>query len=94
LPTNVKSKLKSKSETSEPNRVEVIDQSYIDKTFSISSKADSELVVGTTDKFRLNSEQERAFRIIVNHAIMDDPEKLRMYLGGMGGTGKSQVTSP
>ncbi|KIM88987.1 hypothetical protein PILCRDRAFT_47293, partial [Piloderma croceum F 1598] len=42
-------------------------------------------------KFMLNSEQERAFRIISNHAMMEKPDKLCMYLGGMGGTGKSQV---
>jgi PIF1-like helicase len=43
------------------------------------------------ERFSLNSAQERAFRIISNHAIGTDLEKLRMYLGGMGGTGKSQV---
>ncbi|KZV59029.1 hypothetical protein PENSPDRAFT_557393, partial [Peniophora sp. CONT] len=40
----------------------------------------------------LNEEQERAFRIIANHSLlgaMADP--LRMYIGGMAGTGKSQV---
>ena len=41
--------------------------------------------------FDLNSEQERAFRIIVNHATIDNPTQLKMYLGGMGGTGTSQV---
>jgi hypothetical protein len=34
---------------------------------------------------------KRAFCIIANHSMMEQPEKLRMYLGGMGGTGKSQV---
>ena len=42
-------------------------------------------------KFDLNSEQERAFRIVANHATIDNPTQLKMYLGGMGGTGKSQV---
>jgi hypothetical protein len=36
-------------------------------------------------------EQERAFRIVSNDAMMDGPEKLWMYLGGMGGMGKSRV---
>ncbi|KZV61110.1 hypothetical protein PENSPDRAFT_548391, partial [Peniophora sp. CONT] len=43
-------------------------------------------------KSTLNQEQERAFRIIANHSLlgaMADP--LRMYIGGMAGTGKSQV---
>ena len=39
----------------------------------------------------MNTEQERAFRIVANHATMSQPGQLKMYLGGMGGTGKSQV---
>jgi hypothetical protein len=34
---------------------------------------------------------QRAFRIIANHAVCQNPEQLCMYVGGMGGTGKSQV---
>ena len=41
--------------------------------------------------FKLNLEQERAFCIVANHATIDNPTQLKMYLGGMGGTGKSQV---
>lgn len=39
----------------------------------------------------MNKEQERAFCIIANHACLKEPEQLKMYLGGMAGTGKSQV---
>ncbi|KAJ7161112.1 hypothetical protein C8R46DRAFT_826398, partial [Mycena filopes] len=42
-------------------------------------------------KFGLNVEQTRAFRIVVDHASGPQVSPLRMYLGGMGGTGKSQV---
>src|ERR1700734_4458863 len=35
--------------------------------------------------------KERAFRIIANHAVTPGYEQLMMYVGGMGGTGKSQV---
>jgi hypothetical protein len=42
-------------------------------------------------EFLLNTEQERAFRIIANHALTQRPEQLIMYIGGMAGTGKSQV---
>ncbi|TFK31822.1 hypothetical protein BDQ12DRAFT_572208, partial [Crucibulum laeve] len=42
-------------------------------------------------QFDLNKEQERAFRIVGNHATSPFPEQLKMYLGGMGGTSKSQV---
>jgi putative protein kinase ArgK-like GTPase of G3E family len=57
----------------------------------VKEKTDENLINSTIKKFYLNSDQERAFRIIANHATMEEPEKLRMYLGGMGGTGKSQV---
>ena len=43
------------------------------------------------EKFSLNTEQERAFRIIANYACAEHPEQLKMYIGGMGGTGKSQI---
>src|SRR6202051_4637601 len=49
------------------------------------------LVVSTVKAFLLNMEQERAFRIVSNYAMMDGHEKLQMYLSGMGGTGKSRV---
>ena len=39
----------------------------------------------------LNSEQERAFRIVANHAVTPGTDQLMMYLSGMGGSGKSQV---
>jgi hypothetical protein len=42
-------------------------------------------------QFYLNEEQERAFKIVANHASDSYVEPLRMYLGGMAGTGKSQV---
>jgi hypothetical protein len=42
-------------------------------------------------KFMLNKEQERAFGIVSHHAIRNDNPQLRMYMGGMGGTGKTQV---
>ncbi|KAJ7710832.1 hypothetical protein B0H17DRAFT_910788, partial [Mycena rosella] len=39
----------------------------------------------------LNVEQERAFRLVANHASAKQSEPLKMYLGGMGGSGKSVV---
>ena len=87
LPTNTK----SKSSNFQPNKVDVVDKSYIDQMFKPTSKADDQLITDTVGKFNLNSEQKRAFHIIANHSMMAAPDKLRMYLGGMGGTGKSQV---
>ena len=71
------------------NIVKVVDKSYLEKSFHVDQL--SEVVQDTANLFSLNTEQERAFRIIANHAISANPEQLRMYLGGMGGTGKSQV---
>ncbi|KIJ59243.1 hypothetical protein HYDPIDRAFT_101094, partial [Hydnomerulius pinastri MD-312] len=45
----------------------------------------------TVKEFSLNKEQEKAFKILTHHAIHPDCDQLRMYLGGMGGIGKSQV---
>ncbi|KAI0643767.1 hypothetical protein C8Q79DRAFT_914293, partial [Trametes meyenii] len=41
--------------------------------------------------FSLNEEQQRAFMIIAYKVHHHDLDQLKMYLGGMGGTGKSQV---
>ncbi|KAI0335958.1 hypothetical protein GY45DRAFT_1234888, partial [Cubamyces sp. BRFM 1775] len=39
----------------------------------------------------LNCEQRRAFMIVARHSLDNRPEPLRMFLGGVGGTGKSRV---
>ena len=69
----------------------MVGKSYIDQMFKPSSKADFCLLADVMKEFHLNIEQERAFRIIANHAVTSDPEKLYMFLGRVGGTGKSQV---
>jgi len=72
-----------------PNVVKIVDKSYLHRSYV--RVGHSECVSDTIAKFSLNAEQERAFRIIANHAISQHPDQLRMNLGGMGGTGKSQV---
>ena len=42
-------------------------------------------------EFTLNKEQTQAFSMVAEHSCRDKPEQLRMFLGGPGGTGKSQV---
>ena len=42
-------------------------------------------------EFTLNEEQTRAFSMIAEHSCTEKPSQLRMFLGGPGGTGKSQV---
>jgi hypothetical protein len=71
------------------DQVKVVDKSYLQKrSHSVSQKPMCDKIV---KKFRLNTEQARAFRIVANHAANPNSEQLKMYLGGMGGTGKTQV---
>ena len=72
-----------------PNVVKVVDKSYFEKGFHVEGISDA--IDDIVERFSLNPDQERAFRIISNHAISTNLEQLRMYMGGMGGTGKSQV---
>ncbi|KAF9534447.1 hypothetical protein CPB83DRAFT_724268, partial [Crepidotus variabilis] len=71
------------------NIVKIVDRDFLHRSFHLAPH--SLVVCETVVKFALNAEQERAFRIIANHGISVEPDQLRMYLGGMGGTGKSQV---
>jgi hypothetical protein len=68
-----------------------VDNSYLSARFKAKSKKAQALIDHTVNGYILNTEQERAFRIIANHAVTPQSEQLKMYLGGMGGTGKSQV---
>jgi hypothetical protein len=49
------------------------------------------IIDSTMSDFFLNMDQQRAFSIIANHSSTEKPERLIMYIGGMAGTGKSQV---
>ncbi|KAH7905610.1 hypothetical protein BJ138DRAFT_1017478, partial [Hygrophoropsis aurantiaca] len=74
-----------------PNEVCVVDHTYLNKSFKPKSTKDCLLIDESIVSFSLNEEQERAFRIIANHATMEYPGQLKMHLGGMGGTGKSRI---
>jgi Helitron helicase-like domain at N-terminus/PIF1-like helicase len=74
-----------------PNEVKVISGEYLAKTFTQNSKEDRKFIKINIEKYNLNKEQKRAFKIVANHATSKNPEPLHMYLGGMAGTGKSQV---
>jgi hypothetical protein len=65
--------------------------SYLSKKFVPDQPGGVNVLESVVKKFKLNTEQERAFRIVANHATINNPTQLKMYLGGMGGTGKSQV---
>ena len=61
----------------------------------LNSRVGGALVVmeQVVEKWTLNKEQKRAFSVVARHTLEDEPEQLRMYLGGPGGTGKSRVVS-
>ncbi|OBZ71253.1 hypothetical protein A0H81_08557 [Grifola frondosa] len=54
---------------------------------------DVKLLHNVVEHFQLNVEQLRAFELAAMHLIHTRRDPLRMYLGGMGGTGKSRVLS-
>ena len=49
------------------------------------------LLHSTIESYSLNREQQRAFCLAARHLHHREKTPLRMYLGGMGGTGKSRV---
>ena len=65
--------------------------SYLSQKFVPDQPGAINILNTVVHKFKLNPEQERAFCIVANHATIGNPTQLKMYLGGMGGTGKSQV---
>jgi PIF1-like helicase len=75
----------------EPNQVKIVDKSYLERVSNKRSDDDLVFVNSIVHDFDLNVEQERAFCIIANHSCNSQSEQLKMYIGGMGGTGKTQV---
>ena len=71
------------------NHVKVVDKSYLERHHH--SEKFKPIIDSIVQKFMLNCEQERAFHVVANHACTQQVEQLKMYLGGMGGTGKTQV---
>ncbi|KDQ56940.1 hypothetical protein JAAARDRAFT_131340 [Jaapia argillacea MUCL 33604] len=74
-----------------PNDFRIVESSFLTKSYKASNKNDQYIIDSIVTEFSLNGEQERAFRIVANHAIEKNNEQLNMHLGGMGSTGKSQV---
>ena len=72
-----------------PNDVHVVDKSYMTRSFF--SKEWQKNIDSVSNDFNLNKEQDRAFRIVANHACSPDSEQFKMNIAGMGGTGKTRV---
>jgi hypothetical protein len=71
--------------------VTLLESYFFTKYFKVKSQKVQKLAETISPNHRLNAEQNRAFRIVANHAVDNTSPQLRMYLGGVGGTGKSQV---
>ncbi|EAU84997.2 hypothetical protein CC1G_04093 [Coprinopsis cinerea okayama7 len=73
----------------------VMPGSYLTKDFHLFNseavKSNQELLNSIKGRYTFNYEQEKAFNIVCNHALSGGSEQLKMYIGGMGGTGKSRV---
>ena len=75
----------------EKGQVKIVDADYFRRDFKAKNIETVNISDDIVKEFNLNTEQERAFRIIANHSAAASPEQLKIYLGGMGGTGKTQV---
>ena len=70
-----------------------VDHSSSDKnTAGISDELYSaNIIYNICHLFHLRPEQRQAFIIVASHAEAIEPKQLLLYLGGMAGTGKSQI---
>ena len=73
------------------SNVRILSADYLFKTYRAENNIHQNIVEVMIHDFSLNEEQEHAFHIITNHTSSLAPKQLKMYLGRMGGTGKSQV---
>jgi hypothetical protein len=69
--------------------VKIVNKAYLTAKFKAKVETEQNIIDNTVTDFSLNTEQERAFGIITNHASTEKPEQLIMYIGEMVGTGKS-----
>ncbi|KIL54129.1 hypothetical protein M378DRAFT_56045, partial [Amanita muscaria Koide BX008] len=71
------------------NTVKIVDKSYLERKYYTT---EHECTINSVcQQFKLNEVQERAFKIVAHHLVIPHSDQLKMYIGGMGGTGKSQV---
>jgi hypothetical protein len=72
-----------------PDDVRIVDKSYMSRSFV--SKLWQKTIESVSAEYSLNTEQDRAFRLVANHACCRDSDQLKMYIAGMAGTGKTRV---
>lgn len=71
--------------------IDILTPAYFLRNFHAELKKSQDIIDEMVTLFSLNKEQKHAFRIISNHVASLASDQLCMYLGGMGGIGKSQV---
>lgn len=89
LNTNIDNTLSNTYKTYNHMDVKIIDKSYLEKKYYNTEHEMS--IKNIAQKFLLNTEQKRAFDIVTHHVVMPHSNQLKMYIGGIGGTGKSRV---
>ncbi|KAK0488095.1 hypothetical protein EDD18DRAFT_1360052 [Armillaria luteobubalina] len=86
--TSTKDKQKGNNNP-ESDKVQIVDKNWLERCFhdkKYKASLDEVAVL-----FSLNKEQAHAFRLVANHSTSPYNDQLKMYIAGMGGTGKSQV---
>ncbi|KIM40839.1 hypothetical protein M413DRAFT_72331, partial [Hebeloma cylindrosporum] len=73
------------------SKVQLIHASYFRQNFKSKKSKVNSILDEVIASYSLNKDQERAFRIVANHAATVNPLQLKMFLNGMAGTGKTQV---
>lgn len=76
---------------STPNIVAEVSSDFFRYDFKASNEDVQLTIDNISHNFKLNTEQDRAYRLLANHAVEQQSNRLDMYIGGMGGSGKSQV---
>ncbi|SJL13082.1 uncharacterized protein ARMOST_16519 [Armillaria ostoyae] len=71
------------------DQVEIVRKKHLVR--SQHDESDDVIVSRVEGDYGLNEEQQRAFRIVSQHSSNPAAEQLKMYIGGMGGMGKTWV---
>ena len=72
-----------------PNEVKIVTKAHLTQSFE--SPKWGPTINTVLQKYELNEEQERAYRIVANHSCSESPDQLKMHMSGMAGTGKTRV---
>lgn len=73
------------------DKVQLIHASYFRQNFKAKKAEVNSIWQDVITSYELNEDQERAFKIVAQHASTINPLQLKMFLNGMAGTGKTQV---